>query len=183
MIRTVNGKSVNIPDKEIESYMKNLDLTKEQAIEMWLDDEGYTDNEEQLELEKKAKESGIMRDIHGASATDKAKKTTPKTVKVSEEKRDLFDLLYDTLRDYSVDFDYFHMFDVEGEPLDVKDFTDILSKLEFVREDTVKCYDGKEYLNNGDIVVDMYGNLFKIDYYKLSFNFLGELDFLEEIYI
>lgn len=90
MIRTVNGKSVNIPDKEIESYMKSLDLTKEQAIEMWLDDEGYTDNEEQLELEKKAKESGIMRDIHGASATDKAKKTTPKTVKVSEEKQQLF---------------------------------------------------------------------------------------------
>ena len=90
MIRTVNGKSVNIPDKEIESYMKSLDLTKEQAIEMWLDDEGYTDNEEQLELEKKAKESGIMRDIHGASAMDKAKKTAPKTVKVSEEKQRLF---------------------------------------------------------------------------------------------
>ena len=90
MIRTVNGKSVNIPDKEIESYMRSLDLTKEQAIEMWLDDEGYTDNEEQLELEKKAKESGIMRDIHGASAMDKAKKTTPKTVKVSEEKQRLF---------------------------------------------------------------------------------------------
>lgn len=76
--------------------------------------------------------------------------------------------------DYLVDFDYFDMFDVEGEPLDVKDFTDILSKLEFVKEDIVKCYDGKEYLNNGDIVVDMYGNLFKIDYYKLSFNYLGE---------
>lgn len=106
MIKTVNGKSVNIPDKEIESYMKSLDLTKEQAIEMWLDDEGYTDNEEQLELEKKAKESGIMRDIHGASAIDKTeKKSTPKTVKVSNEKRDLFDLLYDTLRDYEVDFD------------------------------------------------------------------------------
>ena len=52
MIRTVNGKSVNIPDKEIESYMRSLDLTKEQAIEMWLDDEGYTDNEEQLEQKK-----------------------------------------------------------------------------------------------------------------------------------
>ena len=105
MIRTVNGKSVIVPDKEIESYMRSLDLTKEQAIEMWLDDEGYTDNEEQLELEKKSKESGIMRDIHGASAMDKAKKTTPKTVKVSEEKRDLFDLLYDTLHDYGIDFD------------------------------------------------------------------------------
>jgi hypothetical protein len=40
--------------------------------------------------------------------------------------------------DYSVDFDYFDMFDVEGEPLDVKDFTDILSKLEFVKEDIVR---------------------------------------------
>lgn len=107
MIKTVNGKSVNIPDKEIESYMKSLDLTKEQAIEMWLDDEGYTDNEEQLELEKKAKESGIMRDIHGASAMDKTKSKSakPKVVKVSDEKRDLFDLIYDTLRDYQVDFD------------------------------------------------------------------------------
>ena len=99
MIRTVNGKSVNIPDKEIESYMRSLDLTKEQAIEMWLDDEGYTDNEEQLELEKKAKESGIMRDIHGASATDKAKKATPKTVKVSDEKQMLFNEIRANLED------------------------------------------------------------------------------------
>lgn len=103
MIRTVNGKSVNIPDKEIESYMKSLDLTKEQAIEMWLDDEGYTDNEEQLELEKKAKESGIMRDIHGASAIDKAKKTTPKTVKVSDEKQQLFNDICCGLDDLAYD--------------------------------------------------------------------------------
>ena len=54
---------------------------------------------------------------------------------------------------------------------------------EFVKEDIVKCYDGKEYLNNGDIVVDMYGNLFKIDYYKLSFNYLGEIAFVEEFYM
>ena len=73
---------------------------------MWLDDEGYTENEEQLELDKKAKESGIMRDIHGASATDKTDKkpSKPKVVKVSEEKHDLFTLLYNTLKDYEVDF-------------------------------------------------------------------------------
>ena len=85
--------------------------------------------------------------------------------------------------DYSVDFDYFDMFDIEGEPLDVKDFTFILSKLEFVKEDTVKCFDGTVYYNDNDLVVDKYGNLFELDYNKLSFNFLGELDFLEEIYI
>ena len=85
--------------------------------------------------------------------------------------------------DYLVDFDYFDMFDIEGEPLDVKDFTFILSKLEFVKEDTVKCFDGTVYYNENDLVVDKYGNLFELDYNKLSFNFLGELDFLEEIYI
>ena len=80
--------------------------------------------------------------------------------------------------DYSVDFDYFDMFDIEGEPLDVKDFTFILSKLEFVKEDTVKCFDGTVYYNENDLVVDKYGNLFELDYNKLSFNFLGELDWL-----
>lgn len=102
-----NGKVVNIPDDEIKGYMKSLDLTKDEAIEMWLDDEGYTENEEQMELEQKAKDSGVMRDIHGASAMDKTKSKSakPKVVKVSDEKRDLFDLIYDTLRDYQVDFD------------------------------------------------------------------------------
>lgn len=102
-----NGKVVNIPDDEIKGYMKSLDLTKDEAIEMWLDDKGYTENEEQMELEQKAKDSGVMRDIHGASAMDKTKSKSakPKVVKVSDEKRDLFDLIYDTLRDYQVDFD------------------------------------------------------------------------------
>lgn len=102
-----NGKVVNIPDDDIKGYMKSLDLTKDEAIEMWLDDEGYTENNEQMELEQKAKESGVMRDIHGASAMDKtkSKSSKPKVVKVSDEKRDLFDLIYDTLRDYQVDFD------------------------------------------------------------------------------
>ena len=107
MLKTVNGKTVNIPGAEIKNYMKSLGIDEEEAIEMWLDDEGYTENEEQMELEQKAKDSGIMRDIHGASAMDKTSKKSskPKVVKVSDEKRDLFDLIYDTLRDYQVDFD------------------------------------------------------------------------------
>lgn len=100
MVRTINGKSVNIPDTEIKNYMKMLDLTQEEAIEMWLDDEGYTENEEQLELDQKAKASGIMRDIHGASAVDKTeKKPVKKTVKVSDEKQQLFNDIYCGLDD------------------------------------------------------------------------------------
>ena len=40
MIYNFNGKNINIPDKEIEKAMKSLELTKEEAIEMWLEDEG-----------------------------------------------------------------------------------------------------------------------------------------------
>ena len=92
-----NEKSLNIPDAEIQKSMKLLGLTKEEAIEMWLEDEGYLDNEEQTELEKKAKENKITATIHGASATEKKKQSKPKTVKVSDEKIKLFNEIYSNL--------------------------------------------------------------------------------------
>ena len=83
------GKTVNIPDKEIEQSMKALDLTKEEAIEMYLEDEGYLDNDEQIELNEKAKKVKID---HQASAIDKTEKKEKKVreVKVSDEKQLLF---------------------------------------------------------------------------------------------
>ena len=41
----LNGKNINIPDADIERSMKSLELTKEEAIQMWLEDEGYLENE------------------------------------------------------------------------------------------------------------------------------------------
>lgn len=70
-----NGKKLRIPDSEIEKSMKSLELTKEEAIQMWLEDEGYLDNEEQEALEKKAKENRITATIHQASAKDVRQKT------------------------------------------------------------------------------------------------------------
>ena len=69
-----SGKTVNIPDKEIEMSMKNLELTKDEAIEMWLEDEGYLDNEEQRDIEKKVKARGVMRTETRAQAFDKRTK-------------------------------------------------------------------------------------------------------------
>ena len=100
MIYNFNGKNINIPDKEIEKAMKSLELTKEEAIEMWLEDEGYMDNEEQIALTQKVKESGIMPTIHGASAEKKEKKDKkPKTVKISEEKQELFKAILENLQE------------------------------------------------------------------------------------
>ena len=86
-----NGKTIRLPIEEIKKNMKLLELSEEEAIEMYLEDEGYLDNEEQTELDKKAKESGILQTIHGASADKKErKKSAPRTVKVSDEKKELF---------------------------------------------------------------------------------------------
>lgn len=65
------GRNIRIPDAEIEKSMKMLDLTKEEAIEMWLEDEEYLENEEQEELCKKAKENRITATIHEAKDTKK----------------------------------------------------------------------------------------------------------------
>ena len=75
MMYEVGKRKVKIPDKEIESSMKKYGLTKDEAVQMWLEDEGITVNAEIADCEKKAKESDVMRTIHGASAIDKTKKT------------------------------------------------------------------------------------------------------------
>lgn len=77
----LNGKNINIPDADIERSMKSLELTKEEAIQMWLEDEGYLENEEQEELERKAKENRITATIHQASAKDPYKKTQKERVR------------------------------------------------------------------------------------------------------
>ena len=51
----VNNKVVKIPQNEIDNLMKTLELTEQEAIETWLDDNDYTTNEQVEELTKKAK--------------------------------------------------------------------------------------------------------------------------------
>ena len=81
-----NGKEINIPDAEIEKSMKLLDISKEEAIEMWLDDNDYTENEEVEKLTEKAKE------VKRYEKADKPRKATKKERKVDEEKKNLLNL-------------------------------------------------------------------------------------------
>lgn len=95
MVYNFNGRNLTIPDTEIQSAMDNLDLTREEAIQMWLEDNEYLENEEQAELQAKASKVKID---HGASADVTEKKAkTPRTVKVSDEKVALFDVLVGNL--------------------------------------------------------------------------------------
>lgn len=85
-----NGKTANIPDNEIEKNMELLELTKEEAIQLWLEDNEYLENEEQAELDARAKKVKIN---HGAGAAERKKSDKPRTVKISDEKKALFSKL------------------------------------------------------------------------------------------
>ena len=75
MVYELNGKKIRIPDGDILRLKSTMKISAEEAVKIWLEDEGILHNEEQENLCKKAKDSGIMRTIHGASA--KTAETTP----------------------------------------------------------------------------------------------------------
>ena len=89
-----NGKILNIPDDELEKMCKNLDLTQEEAIQVWLEDNEYEINEEQEELHQVAKKVKIN---HDARAVAPQKDKRERTVKISDEKQELFTQLKDFL--------------------------------------------------------------------------------------
>lgn len=91
---TVNGKSVNIPNEELEKSMKALELTREEAIQLWLEDNGFEENEEQNALDEKAKKVKVN---HGAGESGKGKSAKPRTVVVSDEKKTLFEDIFSNL--------------------------------------------------------------------------------------
>ena len=64
----LKGKEINIPDEELDNLVDKLDLTIEEAIQVWLEDEGYEVNEEVEALTQKAKDNKITATIHGARA-------------------------------------------------------------------------------------------------------------------
>ena len=90
-----NGKVINISDKEIQNYMIKLDLSKEEAINLWLEENDYQENEELNKLDDKAKKVKIN---HGI-ANEKPKEKKPHTVKVSDEKTEIFERLTEFLRE------------------------------------------------------------------------------------
>lgn len=61
------GKTIRIPKDEIERNMKLPNVKcEDDAIWIYLEDNGYIENEEQMELERKGKESRITATIHQA---------------------------------------------------------------------------------------------------------------------
>lgn len=86
-----NAKIINIPDKDI-AKLEKIGLTKEEAIQTWLDDEGYTTNEEQ---EKSVADSKKLGRHYEQSA--KPRKKSTKERKVDEEKKEILQKIAENL--------------------------------------------------------------------------------------
>lgn len=98
MVVELNGKKINVNDDEVKAFVENWGCSEDEAINMWLEDNDYLENEEVEQLTKKVAESGIMRTVHEARDTKKTKERKPKTVKTSDEKKTLFNEIYTNLR-------------------------------------------------------------------------------------
>ena len=70
----LDGKEIRIPDEEIKRYVETMQITGEEAIQIYLEDEGYLENEEQEALCAKAKENRVTAHL-GARQNVENKKT------------------------------------------------------------------------------------------------------------
>lgn len=99
----VNGKSVHIPDAEIKNSMDMLDLTKAEAVQMWLEDNNYVVNETVEELTAKAKENKISRGAKSEKALTKTDRK-PRERKPDLEKEEIIAALSEFLTEKGYTF-------------------------------------------------------------------------------
>lgn len=101
-VKTKKGKKVNIPDEELDKLVDKLDLSLAEAIDLWLEDNDLQVNEEQEELDKKAKASRITATIHEAKA-EKPRKERKVTHKEDSTKESIIKALAEKLEELATD--------------------------------------------------------------------------------
>ena len=100
--KTQKGKEVDIPDEEIDKLVDKLDLSIAEACNLWLEDNELQVNEEQEELDKKAKDSRITATIHEAKA-DAPKKERKVVRKEDSTKESIIKALAEKLEELATE--------------------------------------------------------------------------------
>ena len=91
----LDGRIINIPDKDLERLQKSLNISQEEAISTWLVDEEYISDETVEELTEKAKKNHITGTIHGAKAENSQKKERkPREKKENPLKRQIINAIF-----------------------------------------------------------------------------------------
>ena len=89
---------VKIPQDEIERIMKGLGVSQDDACWIWCEDNGKIVNDEQEELDKKAKASRITATIHQARAEN-----TKERKKVERKPDQVKDSLVESLKAFLIE--------------------------------------------------------------------------------
>lgn len=92
--RLRGGKVVQVPNDEISKLATALKISRSEAVEVWLYDEGYIENKEADELTAKAKENKIS---HNARAEVKQKTQRERVVKEDKVKETIIQAVADML--------------------------------------------------------------------------------------
>jgi len=87
----LNKKIINIPDKDIENFVQKYSLSQEEAVQLWLEDNDYLENEEVNKLMEKTKGQRHY------EKSNKARKATTRERKVDEEKQALLNLMINAI--------------------------------------------------------------------------------------
>lgn len=85
-----SGKKIKIDDAILKNLMTVLEVTKDEAIQIYLEDEGILDNEEQNSLDEQAKGVANVNDAD-------RKKPKKKKANISDEKKALFNTILTNL--------------------------------------------------------------------------------------
>ena len=95
MVVEIKGKKVNIKEEEITKLMKTLEITEEEAIDTWLFDHDYVDNEQAQILIDKAK----VNKTDKLYVNDKTKrKLVERVAKTNPTKEKIIDIMASALR-------------------------------------------------------------------------------------
>lgn len=98
--RLKGGKVVQVPNDEVSKLQAQLKLSRSEAVELWLYDEGYVENAEADELTAKAKENKVS---HNARAEVKQKTQRERVVKEDKVKEAIIQAVADMLPSLSAE--------------------------------------------------------------------------------
>ena len=89
-------KNYEIPNKEIDSLMDKLDISLEEACELYLSDHELVENETIEELTKKAQKNRVTNTIHSAKGEKKDRK--PREKKENPLKKEIIEIIFTSLQ-------------------------------------------------------------------------------------
>ena len=92
-----NGRTINIPDKDLENVQKKLHISYNEAVYTWLVDEEYITDPTVEELSEKAKKNRVTATVHQAKSTNSQKKERkPREKKENPLKKQIISHIFDS---------------------------------------------------------------------------------------